>query len=491
MTPSDRPNVLFITLDQFRADSLSCAGHPLVRTPNLDRLAAHGVRLARHYSQAAPCSPGRAALYTGTYQMNNRVVANGTPLDDRFDNIARIATRAGYQPTLFGYTDQGVDPRQVSDRDDPRLSTYQGILPGFLSGLDLTGEHQPWLDRLKGSGHHFARVADALGSEHLRPSALSASSFLTDRLIDWICSRPGPWFAHASYLRPHPPYRAAGEFATMYHPEDCPAALPIPTDRHRLHRSLLETGELSAARHPMTVPEIRAQYYGMISEVDANLGRLWDRLMERGQWENTVIVVTADHGEQLGDQGLLNKGGFFESSYHIPGIIRDPRHHSTHGQVVNAFTENVDIVPTLCDAIGAPVPLQSDGLPLTPFLEGREPPVWRNAATYEWDWRDSFVSSEPHKWPWDQRLERQHLTVRRNASHAYVQFGNGTWLCFDLATDPTWQTRETDLSVVLALAQEMLVWRSTHADRTLTGMLLQDGGIGRFPPGTMSGPAMQ
>ncbi len=97
--------MLFITLDQFRADSLSCAGHPLVRTPRLDALAAEGVRFARHYSQAAPCAPGRAALYTGTYQMNNRVVANGTPLDSRLDTIALMAQRGGYDPVMWGYTD--------------------------------------------------------------------------------------------------------------------------------------------------------------------------------------------------------------------------------------------------------------------------------------------------------------------------------------------------------------------------------------------------
>src|SRR3954470_4637352 len=114
-----RPNILFITLDQFRADCLSAAGHPMVRTPHLDALAGEGVRLANHYAQASPCGPGRAALYTGTYQMNNRVVANGTPLDARFDNVALAARRAGYAPALFGYTDQGVDPRTVEDPDDP------------------------------------------------------------------------------------------------------------------------------------------------------------------------------------------------------------------------------------------------------------------------------------------------------------------------------------------------------------------------------------
>lgn len=94
-------NYLLVTLDQFRADCLSVAGHPVVRTPHLDRLAVLGVRFARHYSQAAPCSPGRASLYTGLYQMNHRVVGNGAPLDRRFDNLAKAARRAGYAPTLF------------------------------------------------------------------------------------------------------------------------------------------------------------------------------------------------------------------------------------------------------------------------------------------------------------------------------------------------------------------------------------------------------
>ena len=115
----ERPNILLITLDQFRGDCLSAAGHPVVRTPNLDRLAASGARLARHYSQATPCSPGRACLYTGTYQLNNRVVSNGTPLDDRFDNVARAARRAGYAPALWGYTDQGIDPQGVEQQRRP------------------------------------------------------------------------------------------------------------------------------------------------------------------------------------------------------------------------------------------------------------------------------------------------------------------------------------------------------------------------------------
>ena len=104
------PNVLFVTADQWRGDSLSCAGHPVVRTPNLDRLATSGVRFARHFAQAAPCGPSRASLYTGMYLMNHRSATNGTPLDARHTNVALEARKLGYRPALFGYTDTSVDP---------------------------------------------------------------------------------------------------------------------------------------------------------------------------------------------------------------------------------------------------------------------------------------------------------------------------------------------------------------------------------------------
>ena len=456
-----RPNVLLITLDQFRADSLSCAGHPLVQTPNLDALAAAGVRFARHYSQAAPCSPGRAALYTGTYQMNNRVVANGTPLDARFDTVALAAQRAGYRPTLFGYTDQGVDPRTVTDPTDPRLFTYEGVCPGFEVELDLTGNHTPWLDWLRSHGHNLETAWAALKSEPDRPGSLSVSTFLTDRFLNWHEHQARPWFAHLSYLRPHPPYAAAGHFAQMYDPADCPEPLPIPAARHPFHEYALATRGMAA---PRDVPRTRAQYYGMISEVDSQLGRVWAQLRERGGWDNTLIIVTADHGEQLGDQGLIGKLGFFESSYHVLAIVRDPS-AATAGFVVDEFTENVDITPTVCEAIGIDVPAQCDGVSLAPFLRGERPNEWRAAATYEFDWRDRSLPAVEDR--------TSQLTVRRSREWAYVQFGDGTWRCFDLAADPTWQTEVTDPNRVLAAAQAMLVWRATHADRTHTGTLLR------------------
>lgn len=473
-----RPNVLLITLDQFRGDSLGCAGHPIVRTPNLDALAAEGIRFANHYAQAAPCAPGRAALYTGTYQMTNRVVANGSPLDARFDNIAHAARRAGYQPTLFGYTDQGVDPRTVA-ADDPRLSEWEGVLPGFDVGVHLPTDAEPWLSWLAQHDVHFQNTTSALETEPDRPAELSQSAFLTDRLLEWIDHQAEPWFAHASYLRPHPPYAAAGHWATAYDPADVPLPVPAGTDLHGLHRALLAHPASAAPTDVQELAELRAQYYGMCSEVDDQLGRLWSALRSSGEWANTIVIVTADHGEQLGDQGLIQKAGFFEASYHIVGMIRDPRHPGGAGTVVTVPTENVDVFPTLCDLLGEPVPAQCDGHALTPFLDGTAPPVWRDAAHWEWDWRDTLAADADE--PWNRRSDRCNLAVVRTADHAYVQFGNGSWRCYDLAADPTWQTEVVDPAVVLPLAQMMLEWRSRHLDRALTGFWLRDGGIGRRP----------
>ncbi|MEO5722982.1 MAG: sulfatase-like hydrolase/transferase, partial [Ilumatobacteraceae bacterium] len=300
MTDPNRPNVLFITLDQFRGDCLSSAGHPVVRTPNLDRLAAAGVSLRRHYSQAAPCAPGRAALYTGMYQMNNRVVGNGTPLDRRHDNIAHIARRAGYRPTLFGYTDQGVDPRVVTDPSDPRRSTAWGLLPGFDVELNLSGPYTPWFRWLTELGYDVVdEEASLLNGEPDRPAEHSTSAFLTDRLLGWIDRQDGPWFAYASYLRPHPPYGAAGHWSEAYSPDEVGEPItPLgAAERHPFHTTLLGVPDMQPPTDPAAMRRLRAQYFGMVSEVDSQLGRVWDLLQRNGQWENTMVVVTADHGE--------------------------------------------------------------------------------------------------------------------------------------------------------------------------------------------------
>jgi arylsulfatase A-like enzyme len=472
-------NVLFITLDQFRGDSYGAAGHPLVTTPTLDRIAAEGVRLERHYSQAAPCAPGRAALFTGMYQMNNRVVANGTPLASSLDNLAFVARRAGYDPTLFGYTDQGIDPYRANGSDDPRLNDYDGILPGLSVGLYLPESQAGWSQYLRAKGYDVnGNWQQLLYDEPTRPAEDSLSGFLTTRFLQWLEHEEDGWFAHLSYLRPHPPYAAAGEYSTLYDPAD--VSLPIsPVDssqRHPLHEVALTSPQAAAPTDEDAIRALRAQYYGMISEVDFQLGRIVAALEERGEWEDTLVVITADHGDQLGDHGLIEKLGFFPQSYHIIGLWRDPRNPG--GRSVTRFTENVDLLPTLAEALGLEVPVQCDGRSLSPLFAGDEV-SWREAAHYEWDSRFIFLGAAQSAPSWT--LARCNLAASVSDDVAYVQFGDGSFRCYDLALDPTWRTECRDGERILHAAQEQLLWRQRHLRHELTDMLLTPDRRGYWP----------
>jgi len=473
-------NVLFITLDQFRGDAYAAAGHPLVVTPTLDRVAAEGVRLERHFSQAAPCAPGRAALYTGMYQMNNRVVANGTPLAGGLDNVAHVARRAGYDPTLFGYTDQGLDPYRANGPDDPRLDYYDGILPGLSVGLYLPESQAGWVQFLRAKGYDVRPGwRELLRGEPERPAEESLSGFLTTRFLEWLEHQESGWFAHLSYLRPHPPYAAAGHFASMYDPADVAAPIaPVGEGlRHPLHEAALKWKGAAAPTDLDALKRLRAQYFGMISEVDFQLGRVVAALEERREWHDTLVVITADHGDQLGDHGLIEKLGFFPQSYHVIGLWRDPR--APGGRVVRRFTENVDLLPTLADALAVEVPVQCDGRSLAPLLTGEEV-EWREAAHYEWDSRFLLLSAKAAV-PSMATLAARNLAVSVSDELAYVQFGDGSMQCFDLELDPTWRTECRDTERVLFAAQRQLVWRQTHLRHDLTDMLLSPGRIGRWP----------
>jgi arylsulfatase A-like enzyme len=251
-------------------------------------------------------------------------------------------------------------------------------------------------------------------------------------------------------------------------------------ERTRLHEGLLAHPLTAAPKDPAAMRHLKAQYFGMVAEADFQLGRLWAALENAGQWDETLVLVTSDHGEQLGDHGLIGKSGFFEQSFHIPCLVRGP--NVAPGLVVDAFSENVDVFPTLAQAMGLEVPAQCDGAALTPLLRGETPDWWRTAAHWEFDWRSASISRNdgvPHAW--DRRLERRNLAALRTNEAAYVQFGDGAGIAFDIAADPTWRTPLATAEAVLPLAQAMLAWRAQHADRTLSGMLTEAGGVGRWP----------
>ena len=502
-------NVLFITVDQWRGDCLSAAGHPVVATPNLDRLAARGVRFANHWSVTAPCGPSRASLLTGLYSMNHRSVNNGVPLDAGLDNLAHLARRAGYEPTLFGYTDTSVDPRLVTDPDDPRLRDYEGVLPGFAVELLLTGEHKdPWLRWLAARGVEVPADPDDLyapapgfpgaadhedlwAPSHLRPED-TETAFLTERLIAWLDRRDGgPFLAHASYLRPHPPYRAPLGYHDRYDPDAGEAFRRLPereaeTAMHPLHAAAVQVA--GCARSEAAARQVRAAYWANMAEVDHQLGRLLDHLAATGRDRDTLVVLTSDHGDQMGDHWLVEKLGWWDESFHVPLLVVDPRPEAdaTRGSVVDAFTESVDVLPTIATWIGAAVPPRVDGRPLQPFLhDGAAPEDWRRAAHWQWDYRDPVRHLAEDAF--GLTMEQCTLDVIRTADHKLVQFGDGSRLLFDLRGDPHGLVdRSRDpgpLGRQVELLGNLVTWRQRHDDRTLTGhRLTPDGLVTRLDP---------
>jgi arylsulfatase A-like enzyme len=302
-------NVLFVTADQWRAECLSALGHPCLRTPNLDRLAAGGTLFARHFAQATPCGPSRASIHTGMYAMNHRSVTNGTPLDARHTNLVAQARAAGYRPTLFGYTDMSVDPRGRA-ADDPWLRTYEGIYPDFEVALYLPEAQEPWLTHLSRRRGRDLTLADVYGGALGAPAPFDAEesedAFLTDTFLAWLERREGerPWLVHLSYIKPHPPLVAPAPYHAMYRPDEVPAPVraATPEAEGRLHPWLAaklathqgggwwdSSGDLGEAK----IRKARAVYYGLISGVDHQVGRLLDALEAQGELQRTVVIFTA------------------------------------------------------------------------------------------------------------------------------------------------------------------------------------------------------
>jgi len=491
-----RRNVLLITADQWRGDCLSTMGHPVVRTPHLDSLAAAGVLFERHYANAVPCGPSRACLHTGMYLHNHRSGTNGTPLDRRFSNWALELRHAGYDPALFGYTHTAPDPRYLAP-DDPRLSTDEGVLPGIKPVVDMATHCGPWREWLSAKGYalpqdHGAtygmRRDDHTLPDVPRPSLYAPdhtdTRFLVQRTIDYIsdhaADEPG-WAVHLSVRAPHPPWVAAEPYHARYPISTLPGCIRRrdPDEEARLHPWLAE--HLQSGRNASHADErrhrlLQASYYGLMAEVDDNMGRLFAHLHTLGAWDDTLLIFTSDHGEQMGDHWMYGKAGFFEQSYHIPLIVRAP--DGSAGARVAAFTEHVDVMPTMLEWLGLDVPRQCDGRTLQPFVNGGAAPAdWRTEAHWEYDFRDSQFDAALGL-----TMETSTLNVIRGAATKYVHFADLPPLLFDLESDPgELVNRADDTKYQQRLAdhaRRLLSWRMRHTDKTLTHMqVTQDAGL--------------
>ncbi len=508
---AEQKNVLLIVVDQWRGDTLKALGHPVIQTPNIDALASEGVTFARHYTQAVPCGPGRASMLTGLYMMNHRAVQNTIPLDARHTNIALEVRKAGYEPALVGYTTTTPDPRVVAEQD-PRFKVLGGDMEGWRPVGSWGLKMEAYFAWLAAKGFPVpanpldiwlpqdCTEADlgATNKPSSIPAELSDTAWFTERALEYLQGTENkPWFLHLGYYRPHPPFSAPAPFHEMYNPLDCPKprrALSAEAEGQQHptldfyiktieRRRFFENGRGKAAdMSEAEVLQMRATYYGLMSEVDAQLGRVFAYLKKTGQWDNTLIVFTSDHGEQLGDHHLLGKLGYFDESFHIPMIVRDPSQEAdgTRGTIVTHFTETIDTMPTLLDWLNLPTPRACDGQSLMPFIQsGIAPAHWRTEVHYEFDFRNIFYSK-----PEDVlglHMDQCALSVIQNEEYKYVHFAALEPLFFDLRKDPGQflnVAKDPDYAQpVLAMAQKMLNWKLLHADRTLTGYAATPAGL--------------
>jgi arylsulfatase A-like enzyme len=492
-------NLLFITADQWRGECLSTLGHPVVKTPNLDNLAFQGLLFKNHYAQCTPCGPSRASLYTGMYLQNHRSIHNGTPLDARHTNIALEMRKLGYTPVLAGYTDTTADPRRYA-LNDPVLKTYEGILPGFSKVLAApsTSFPEPWARWLVAKGYrlppnigdlYFKSVQNYPGAEQrgktYSPACYSKdesdTAFLTDQALQYI-----------RYPAPEP-------YSKMYHPDDVPTFFSCSSveDEKKQHPYLdflldknLNIGNYRSENYPRdeaSMRQLRATYYGLMTEVDDNIGRIVDLLKETGQYDQTTIVFTSDHGDQLGDHWLLGKGSYFDSSFHIPLIIRIPDDSSDSsaqkiGRTIEEFTENIDILPTLLDLFGGEIPRQCDGYSLLPFFTSDFVKGWRSEVHWELDF--GYFDEYPNVLPGKElglAYEECVFNVIRDDRYKYVHFAAMPPLFYDIKNDPAERYNLADddsyTELMLEYVRKLLSWRMKNDERILTDLRVGPKGL--------------
>ncbi|MDI3337099.1 sulfatase-like hydrolase/transferase [Defluviimonas aestuarii] len=499
-----RDNILFVVIDQLRADCLHGALAEHVDLPNLSALMAEAASFHRHYSVANPCGPSRASLLTGQYAMNHRSVRNGTPLPHDTPNLATEMRKAGWLPLLFGYTDATPDPR-VHAPGDPVLKSYEQVLPGFQEVVEMRLEESlPWRAYLMEKGYDVPPYPEIFRPTGPRPEdpALyraedSDTAFLTDETIRALRARPQGWFAHVTYIRPHNPLVAPEPYNRMYDPASLP--LPARTGTMAEEQAVHPFVDPCHAKNPISgmvegfadleptdenIQQLRAIYLGLATEVDHHFGRLIGFLKETGQYDRTLIIVTADHGEMLGDRYIWAKSTYHDAAYHVPLIIRDPALPGSFGAAHDLPTESIDITPTILDRFGLEVPQTMNGRSLMPVLRGERPRGWRRYTFAELDFGDPVDPTIAQ-----QRLgltpETTNLAVLRGGGHTLVHFNGGLPpLLFDHGGDGEMRdiSGEPDAQGrMVEMYRAMADHRMTHAASRFTRTMITAEGAVTVP----------
>lgn len=397
-----RPNILILYTDQQRWDAIGANGNPEIKTPNLDRIAAEGLSFTRYFVQNPVCMPSRVSFLTGQYPAALRITHMGVPVPQDTLTLPKMLAPFGYVSANVGklhflphanrdhravHPDYGFDCLEISDEPGCYEDAYRAwvrqqapehldaISPGLPPQAELWYRAMGVKDTVKHPSERFPVEAVPFRA----PSHLTHSAFVADRAKDFIQrNQDQPWLCIAGFYSPHSPWVAPQEFLDLYDPSSF--TLPSYPPEWEAKRAQPENANfvderLRAARHG---------YYAMVSEVDHHVGRLLSLLEETGQAEDTIVVFTSDHGEWLGEHFKFGKGyPAHDAASRVPLLLRWPAGIREPGRSISALTEGVDVVPTLLESAGIPIPPPVQGRSLRPLLDAEPAATGRDSALTE------------------------------------------------------------------------------------------------------------
>ncbi len=469
-------NILFIMFDQLRFDYLSCAGHPHLQTRHMDKLASQGVRFSRCYVQSPICGASRMCFYTGRYVHSHGAAWNNFPLKVGEQTLADHLRAVGMNSWLVGKThmkadEEGMQRLGISEdsiigarvsecgfdvfvRDDglwthgpdgwydPKPSPYNN----YLKEKQYPGDN-PWHDYANSGVEDNMDIASGWMMKHAgKPANIkeedSETPWLTREAIRFIDqmseNNAPPWHCHLSYIKPHWPYIVPQPYHSMYGEDDLIPVVRADSekiDAHPVYDAFLNNAIGKAVSKEGVRETITPAYMGLIKQCDDQLGVLFDHLEKTGRMDDTLIVVTSDHGDYLGDHWLGEKDLFHEPSVKVPLIIYDPSAEadSTRGTVCDELVESIDLAATFISCAGGDVPDHVvEGKSLLPFLHGDTPEQWRDYAISEYDYSATPMAVKLGLEPYQARL---FMVADKQWKFMHADGGFRPML-FDLTNDP-------------------------------------------------------
>ncbi|MEF3304571.1 arylsulfatase [Paenibacillus sp. GYB003] len=442
-----KPNVLLIMTDQQRWDTIGCCGNKAIETPNLDWLASMGTVFTSAYTPSPSCIPARASLLTGMDPWNTGILGMGR---------GQGQMGVGFRHTLpgelaqAGYHTQGVGkmhfyPQRALNGFHRTVLDESGRVhdPGFVS------DYKQWFDRNKSGDYgivdHGIDWNSWMARPYHAPEFLHPTVWTVNESIKCLKERDPtkPFFLKTSFARPHSPYDPPAYYFDMYRNKALPEA--SVGDWASVHDVPEDGASPTAWRGVRSREEIRrarAGYYGSITFIDHQIGRLLIHLQQTGLLHDTVVIFTSDHGDMLGDHHLWRKTYAYEGSAHVPMIVRLPGSFGKQVRYADRPVTLQDVMPTILEAAGVPIPETVDGRSMLPLTRGdaggwREYVHGEHSTCYSEAQEMQYLTDGKHKYVWLPRIDEEQL--------------------FDLAADPY---ECANLAGVPEHRERLLQWRS-------------------------------